>query len=108
MQYFPPRAAKGILGGSADTEPQPVRPAHVGTTRVGYAHQWVDAMTLLAPAGRSRIRLIAVPRVGHSSAGLTPACQRARAEQLGGIVHGGPTAGRVSARPRLVGRRAAD
>jgi poly(3-hydroxybutyrate) depolymerase len=73
-----------VVVGSVDTEPQPVRPAHVGTTRVGYAHQWVDAMTLLAPAGQSRIRLIVVPRVGHSSAGLTPACQRALAEQLGG------------------------
>jgi hypothetical protein len=51
---------------------------------VGYARQWVDAMTPLAPPGRSRIRLIVVPRVGHSSAGLTPACQRALAEQLPG------------------------
>jgi hypothetical protein len=56
----------------------------VGTTRVGYAHQWVDAMTRLAPAGRSRIWLIVVPRVRYSSAGLTPARQRALAEQLGG------------------------
>ena len=73
-----------VVVGSADTEPQPVRPAHVGTPRVGYARQWVDAMTPLAPPGRSRIRLIVVPRVGHSSAGLTPACQRALAEQLPG------------------------
>jgi hypothetical protein len=56
----------------------------VGTTRVGYAHRWVVAMARVAPAGRSRIWLIVVPRVGHSSAGLTPACQRALAEQLGG------------------------
>jgi hypothetical protein len=41
-------------------------------------------MTPLAPPGGSRIRLVIVPRVGHSSAGLTPACQRAMAEQLGG------------------------
>jgi hypothetical protein len=40
-----------VVVGSADTEPQPVRPAHVGTTRVGYARQWVDAMTPLAPPG---------------------------------------------------------
>ena len=72
-----------VVVGSADTEPQPVRPAHVGTTRVSYAQQWTDAMTHLAPVGRSRIRLIVVPRVGHSSAGLTPACQRAMAEQIG-------------------------
>ena len=82
-----PRAAAlpiTVVVGSADTEPQPVRPAHVGTTRVGYARQWVDAMTPLAPVGRNRIRLIVVPQVGHSSAGLTPACQRTMAEQLGG------------------------
>jgi len=38
---------------------------------------------MLASACSSRIRLIVVPRVGHSSAGLTPACRRALAEQLG-------------------------
>lgn len=45
VQYLPRSAPKGIL---------PVRPAHVGTTRVAYARQWLDAMTPLAPPGRSR------------------------------------------------------
>jgi pimeloyl-ACP methyl ester carboxylesterase len=72
-----------VVVGSADTEPQPVRAAHAGTTRVGYAQQWTEAMTRLVPAGQSRIRLIVVPRVGHSSAGLTPACQRAMGKQIG-------------------------
>jgi len=49
-----------------------------------YARQWVEAMTRIAPEGKSRIRRVTVPRIGHSSAGLTPACQRALAESLGG------------------------
>jgi pimeloyl-ACP methyl ester carboxylesterase len=73
-----------VVVGTADIEPQPPRIAHVGTTRVDYARQWVEAMTRIAPEGKSRIRLVTVPRIGHSSAGLTPACQRALAESLGG------------------------
>jgi len=73
-----------VVVGTADIEPQPPRIAHVGTTRVDCARQWVEAMTRIAPEGKSRIRLVTVPRIGHSSAGLTPACQRALAESLGG------------------------
>ena len=72
-----------VVVGTADTEPQPPRAAHVGTTRVEYARAWVDAMTRIAPEGKSRIRLITVPRIGHSSAGLTPTCQKALAEYVG-------------------------
>ena len=72
-----------VVVGTADTEPQPPRAAHVGTTRVEYAREWVDAMTRIAPEGKSRIRLITVPRIGHSSAGLTSTCQRALAEYVG-------------------------
>jgi pimeloyl-ACP methyl ester carboxylesterase len=72
-----------VVVGTADTEPQPPRRDHPGTTRMDYARHWVDAMARIAPEGRSRIRLIAVPGVGHSSSGLTPACQKALAEYLG-------------------------
>ncbi len=37
-----------VVVGSADTEPQPPRAAHIGTTRVEYARQWVEAMTRIA------------------------------------------------------------
>lgn len=72
-----------VVVGTGDTEPQPPRAGHIGKTRVDYARQWVDAMTRVAPAGNSRIRLITVPGIGHSSAGLTSACQKALAEYLG-------------------------
>ena len=71
-----------VVVGTADTEPQPPRAGHIGTTRVEYARQWVEAMTRIAPEGRSQIRLVAVPGVGHSSSGLTSACQKALAEYL--------------------------
>ncbi len=72
-----------VGGGAADTEPQPPRAGHIGRTRIEYARQWVEAMTRIAPKGKSRIRLGTVPGIGHSSSGLTPACQRALAESLG-------------------------
>jgi hypothetical protein len=71
-----------VVVGTADTEPQPPRTDHIGTTRIEYARQWVEAMTRLAPEGKSRIRLVTVPGIGHSAAGLTPACQKALAEYL--------------------------
>lgn len=72
-----------VVVGTADTEPQPRGPAHVGTTRVEFAQHWVEAMTSIAPEGKSGVRLMTVPGVGHSSSRLTPACQSALAQQLG-------------------------
>jgi pimeloyl-ACP methyl ester carboxylesterase len=72
-----------VVVGTADTEPQPPRAGHIVRTRIEYARQWVEAMTRIAPDGKSRIRLVTVPGIGHSSSGLTPACQRALAESLG-------------------------
>jgi len=71
-----------VVVGTADTEPQPPRAGHIGTTRIDYARQWVEAMTRIAPERKSRIRLVTVPGIGHSSSGLTPACQKALAEYL--------------------------
>jgi hypothetical protein len=71
-----------VVVGTADTEPQPSRAGHIGNTRVDYARQWVDAMTRIAPEGKRRIRLVTVPGIGHSSAGLTSACQKALADAL--------------------------
>ena len=71
-----------VVVGSADTEPQPRRADHAGSTRIDYAQNWVDAMSHLAPKGKGRIRLTVVPGIGHSSSGLTPACQKAPAELL--------------------------
>jgi poly(3-hydroxybutyrate) depolymerase len=71
-----------VVVGSADTEPQPPRTDHAGSTRVDYARNWVDAMSQLAPEGKNRIRLIIVPGIGHSSSGLTPTCQKALAELI--------------------------
>jgi pimeloyl-ACP methyl ester carboxylesterase len=71
-----------VVVGTVDTEPQPPRAGHVGKTRVDYARQWVEAMTRIAPEGKSRIRLVTVPGIGHSSSGLTWACQKALAEYL--------------------------
>lgn len=41
-----------VVVGTADTEPQPAGPAHVGKTRVEFAQHWVEAMTSLAPEGK--------------------------------------------------------
>jgi pimeloyl-ACP methyl ester carboxylesterase len=71
-----------VVVGTADTEPQPPRADHIGTTRIDYARQWVEAMTRIAPEGKNRVRLVTVPGIGHSSSGLTPACQKALAEYL--------------------------
>ena len=72
-----------VVVGAADTEPQqPLRADHPGSTRIDYARAWVDAMNGLAPQGKSRIRLVVVPGVGHSSSRLTPTCQEALAEML--------------------------
>lgn len=63
-----------IVIGSADTDPQPERPAHTGKTRIDYSKGWVEAMNrLTTPPGR--IQLVQVNRVGHDSAKLTPKCQ---------------------------------
>ncbi len=71
-----------VVVGTADLEVQPPRKDHAGSTRVDYARNWVEAMTRIAPQGKSRIRVIEVPGIGHSSAGLTPACQSALAQLL--------------------------
>lgn len=73
-----------VVVGTADTEPQPPRAAHPGGTRLEYARHWVEAMTRIASDRKGRVRLVTVPGVGHSSSRLTPACQGALAEQLGG------------------------
>lgn len=72
-----------VVVGTADTEPQPSRPGHLGKTRVEFAQQWVEAMTRVAPQGGTRVRLLTVPRVGHDSARLTSACQEVLARHLG-------------------------
>ncbi|MBI1245866.1 MAG: hypothetical protein GC202_12745 [Alphaproteobacteria bacterium] len=71
-----------VVVGGADTEPQPPREDHPGSTRIDYARAWVGAMGRLAPAGQARIRLTVVPGVGHNSARLTPTCQKELAEIL--------------------------
>ena len=71
-----------VVVGGADTEPQVPRAAHPGSTRVDYARSWVDAMSRLVPEGKSRIRLVVVPGIGHSSSKLTPTCQQALAGYL--------------------------
>lgn len=63
--------------GQKDTDEQPTRAGHKGTTRVEFAKQWVEEMNALAKEAKktSPIRLVTVPGIGHDSAGLTPKCQ---------------------------------
>jgi pimeloyl-ACP methyl ester carboxylesterase len=70
-----------VVVGGKDTDPQPRRPDHPGRTRIEYARHWVEAMSKLAPPANP-IRLVIVPGIAHSSAGLTPACQEALARTL--------------------------
>lgn len=73
------RAARlplAIVYGEQDTEPQPERPAHAGSTRIDYGTAWVAAMNALTADDSANIRLLLVPGVGHDSARLTPASQK--------------------------------
>lgn len=73
-----------VVVGTADTEPQPARAGHLGSTRIDYAKQWVAAMTRLHPNPKrpGGLQLILVDSVGHDSAGLTPKCQEVLAQYL--------------------------
>ena len=68
----------GVVVGARDIEEQPERPGHAATTRVGSAKFWVRDMRAIAreDGEQSRVRLRVVPRVGHNSRELTPACQK--------------------------------
>lgn len=73
-----------VVVGANDTDPQPARPGHKGTTRLEFARHWVEDMNQLATQHNFQPlwNLILVPNTGHSSKQLTPTCQRVIAESL--------------------------
>ncbi len=73
-----------VIVGTADLEPQKARAGHAGNTRVEYAKQWVNAMNQLAKKNNKvgRVQFVPVEGVGHDSAKLTPASQKALDEAL--------------------------
>jgi hypothetical protein len=75
-----------VVVGSADTEPQKPRPGHDEVTRVGRAGQWVKTMNRLAERRRRKpgLNLVVVDGVGHDSAKLTPAAEKAMVGFLDG------------------------
>jgi pimeloyl-ACP methyl ester carboxylesterase len=75
-----------VVVGKDDTEPQKKRAGHDGSTRVEFARQWVASMNKLAERRRKKgtVRLVVVEGVGHDSARLTPAAQKALTEALDG------------------------
>lgn len=68
-----------VVVGARDTAPVDAIPGNPGRTHVERARAWVRAMNDLARAHGHvpRVRHVEVPDVGHDSARLTPACQRA-------------------------------
>ena len=75
-----------VVVGANDTEPQTGRDGHASPLRTERAAQWVEAMDRLARRQKKAglVQLVVVPGIGHDSAGLTPAAQKALAAALAG------------------------
>jgi len=73
-----------VVVGSRDTAEVKAIPGNPGRTHVQRARAWVQAMTDLAHEHgvTPEVRVLEVADVGHNSAMLTPACQRAMLEDL--------------------------
>lgn len=73
-----------VVVGANDIEPQTGRDGHSSPLRTERAAQWVEAMGRLAQRQKKagRVHLVVEPGIGHDSAGLTPAAQKALAEAL--------------------------
>ena len=73
-----------VVVGANDTEPQTTRDGHASLLRTERATQWVNSMNQLAERQNKpgRVSLVVVPGIGHDSAGLTPAAQKAIDEFL--------------------------